>query len=281
MIELTEGEALAARTQLAEGCHRMKELLNGLLDSKGRVAEEVHAIRKLGKSLRGGFTLFRLDKSAALEIQAIGRLLAGPRDAVSRQNTWNKLEWNADPSLAAAIAGLLEIHVHSAARRPPQETVAWACARVDAAIAGLDSLPPTELAQRIAGGLDKLEKRVIKRCHRLDHRAEEDFHEARKSLKAWLGAVGFLPEGTLNCHPLLHEMAEFLGDENDLATLSAWLDEHGFTKRFAPDLRKSMHSARRKLQKRAIRDATQLAKSGRIGHPPETAPPQAPEGPAS
>jgi hypothetical protein len=269
MIEMTEDGAMAARRQLADGCQRMKELLNGLLDSKGRVAEEVHAIRKLGKSLRGGFTLFRLDQSAALEIQVIGRLLAGPRDAVSRQNTWNKLEWNADPALAVAIGGLLDIHVHSAARRPPQETVDWAIARVDAAISALDSVPSGELARRISTGLGKLRKRVLKRCRRLDHRAEEDFHEARKALKAWLGAVGFLPEGMLGCDPLLQEMAEFLGDENDLATLSAWLDEHGFTKRFAPDLRKALHTARRRLQKRAIRDAAKLAKCGGIGHAPE------------
>ncbi len=273
MINLTDGEARAARDRLTAGCDRMKRLLNGLLDSKGRVAEEVHAIRKLGKSLRGGFTLFRLEKTAALEIQAIGRLLAAPRDAVSRQNTWNKLEWNAEPALAAAAAGLLEIHVHSAARRPPQETIAWACARVDAAAAALLDLPSDELAARVTNGLVKLQQRVIKRCRRLDHRSEEDFHDARKSLKAWLGALAFLPGGTLESDPLLHEMAEFLGDENDLATLSAWLGEHGFTAHFAPDLWKALKSARKRLQKRAIRDAGKLAKLRKIGRVPKPGPP--------
>ena len=86
-----------AKDRLAGGCDTMRQRLHGLLDAKGRVAEEVHAIRKLGKSLRGGFSLFRLEKSAALEIQAIGRLLAGPRDAVSRLKTWNKLGWVGDP----------------------------------------------------------------------------------------------------------------------------------------------------------------------------------------
>jgi hypothetical protein len=61
------------RERLKAGCETMKQLLTGLLDSKGKVAEEVHAIRKLGKSLRGGFSLFRLEKSSSLEIQAIGR----------------------------------------------------------------------------------------------------------------------------------------------------------------------------------------------------------------
>lgn len=270
--------ALTAKEKLGAGCATMKELLAGLLDSKGRVAEEVHAIRKLGKSLRGGFTLFRLEKSAALEIQAIGRLLSGPRDAVSRQNTWNKLGWNEDAKLASAVAGLLEIHVHSAARRPPAETIDWCVERVDQALAELNALDPGQLPERITGGLEKLARRVKKRCRRMDHRSEEDFHEARKSLKAWLGAVGFLPDGLLAGDPLLHEMAEFLGDENDLATLSAWLDEHGFSDRFAPDLWRRIKGARRKLQKRAIKDAERLVQRGGIDmSPPATVPAAAPE----
>lgn len=263
-----------ARDELAAGCRTMKGLLEGLLDSKGRVAEEVHAIRKLGKSLRGGFTLFRLEKSAALEIQAIGRLLSGPRDAVSRQNTWNKLGWAGDDKLTAAVAGLLEIYVHSAARRPPAETIAWCIERVDHALAELNGLEEELLPERITDGLEKLERRVVKRCRRMDHRAEEDFHEARKALKAWLGAVGFLPDRMLTSDPLLHEMAEFLGDENDLATLSNWLEEHGFIDRFAPDLWRAIKSARRKLQKRAIKDAERLVRRGRVATIPQVVEPE-------
>ena len=64
-------------------------------------------------------------------------------------------------------------------------------------------------------------RKAVSRCRKLDHRAEEDFHEARKALKAWTGALGFLHEGTVKVEPILHELAELLGDENDLATLSA------------------------------------------------------------
>lgn len=258
MKPLQESEAQSARERLANGCDAMKHLLHGLLDSKGKVAEEVHAIRKLGKSLRGGFSLFRLGKSAALEIQAIGRLLSGPRDAVSRFNTWNKLEWAQDPQVASAIAGLLEQQTHSAARRPPQETIDWCLARVDAAAAKLGELPKESLAGLIAKGLGKLEKRTLKRCARLDHQAEEDFHEARKAVKALLGATGFLPEGLITADPKLHDLAELLGDENDLSTLSVWLDEHGFTPRFAPDLWKTITSKRRGLQKTVIEEAAKL-----------------------
>jgi hypothetical protein len=256
-----EFDTQEAGGKLASGCESLRNLLLGLLDSKGRVAEEVHAIRKLGKSLRGGFSLFRLDKTSAVEIQAVGRLLSGPRDAVSRLNTWNKIAWNRDLKVANAIAGLLEQHTHSAARRPPPETIAWCLDRVDAASQGLIEMPTGNLADRVAGGLCKLRRKTLKRCRKLDHRAQEDFHEARKALKAWLGAVGFLPKGIVPEDPHLDRMAELLGDENDLATLSAWLADHGFTAKFAPDLWKSLKAARYKLQRQVIEDSAKLLHS--------------------
>ncbi len=236
----------------------MKQLLAGLVDSKRKIAEEVHAIRKLGKSLRGGFSLFRLEKSASLEIQAIGRLLSSPRDAVSRFNTWHKLGWEADSQLVSAIGQLLEQQTHSAARRPPAETVNWCLARVDAAQAELKAAPEEDAAAELAKALRKLKRRAFKRCRKLDHRSEEDFHEARKAVKALLGAAGFLPDGAAQLDPRYQELAELLGDENDLATLSAWLKKRGFTKHFAPDLWKTLRSKRRKLQKQVMAEVPKL-----------------------
>ena len=256
-----ECDSLFARERLVTGCEAMKEMLVGLMDSKGKVAEEVHALRKLGKSLRGGFTLFGLEKSSALEIQSIGRLLSGPRDAVSRLSTWNKLAWAGDPKVSAAIHGLLDQQTHSAARRPPPETIHWCVERVEAARQELMGLHEEHLQQFIAKGLERLEKRTFKRCRKLDHQEVEDFHEARKSVKAWLGAVGFLPEGAMPVDPGFHLLAEILGDENDLATLSVWLKGHGFTQRFAPDLWKTIKAARKRLQKEAIRNAGMLTPS--------------------
>lgn len=237
----------------------MKQLLSGLLDSKGKVAEEIHAIRKLGKSLRGGFALFRLEKTSAVEIQAIGRLLSNSRDAVSRFNTWNKLGWQEDPTVSAAIGLLLEQQTHSAARRPPPETMAWCLARVDTALAELQGLPEQNLEGLLTKGLEKLEKRALKRCGKLDHRSEGDFHETRKAVKALLGATEFLPEGSPPPNPQFQHLAELLGDENDLATLSLWLKQHGFTNRFAPDLCKTIDGARGKLQRRVIKEITKLS----------------------
>jgi len=252
-----EATAQSAREQLLRDCEKMKRLLHGLLDSKGRVAEEIHAIRKLGKSLRGGFTLFRLDKSAAINIQAIGRLLSAPRDAVSRFHTWTKLGWVGEPTVTAAINALLEQQTHSAARRPPPEAIAWCAARVDAACAELLAVPADSLPARMRKGLAKLGRRALARCRKLDHRREEDFHKARKALKAWLGAVGFVPDGPAP-DPLPHDLAEWLGDENDLATLSLWLDEHGFTARFVPELSHAIRDARRKLQRKVIKESARM-----------------------
>lgn len=260
MNAVDEPAALAARERLLAGCETMKHLLHGLLDSKGRVADEIHAIRKLGKSLRGGFALFRLDKSAAAEIQAIGRLLSAPRDAVSRFNTWQRLGWVGAPEVTTAISGLLEQSTHSAARRPPPEAITWCVARVDAACAELLAVPAASLAEQMNHGLRKLERKAIKRCHRLDHRRQEDFHKARKAVKAWLGALGFVPaaESQNPGDSLAHQLAERLGDENDLATLGEWLNEHGFTKRFAPDLWNSLAKHRRRLQRKLVKDGAKL-----------------------
>lgn len=249
MIPPTDDDARFARERLSSGCGTMERLLRGLLSSHASVAADVHAIRKLGKSLRGGFALFQLEKSSAREIQAIGRLLAGSRDAVSRMSTWRKLEWAGDPATAEAIASLLDLQIHSAARKPPQAAIQWCLGRVETARRKLDELPDASLAERLISGVPKLRKRVAKRCRRLDRQGGENFHDARKALKAYLGAIGFLPEAAAPEEPVMADLAEILGDENDLATLSAWLEEHGFTADFAPDLWKLLEGSRNHLRK--------------------------------
>jgi hypothetical protein len=254
MSFLTDRDGQFAREKLAGGCERMERLLCGLLDTRGRIAEEVHATRKLGKSLRGGFALFGLGKSSSREIQAIGRLLSGCRDAVSRLSTWKKVAWDDDPSAAAAIGALLEKQTHSAARRPPRETIMWCVERVHSALHNLEELPPGPLAERLTDGLKKLEKQVFKRCRKLRHAGKEDFHDARKALKAYLGALGFLPVGRIPLDLKLTELPELLGDENDLATLSVWLDTHGFTAELVPGLWKKLERRRHQLRNEVIRE---------------------------
>lgn len=253
----TQEDAEFARWQLVAGCQRMEQLLSGLLDKRGRVAEKVHAIRKLGKSLRGGFSLFRLGKDSSPEIQVIGRMLSGPRDAVSRMSTWGKVAWEGG-SESAAIGALLAQQTRSAARRPPAETVAWCIERVTAARQHLEALPPDTLEERLTLGLGKLEKRVIKRCRHLDHSDIEEFHDARKALKAYTGAIGFLPVGLVHLDPKLAALAELLGDENDLATLSNWLQSHGFTVNFVSELWDKLEEFRNRLRTQIIHEISLL-----------------------
>lgn len=182
-------------------------------------------------------------------------MLSSPRDAVSRLNTWHKLGWNDDDSAAAAIGALLVQQTHSAARRPPPETIAWCVARVAAARKNLQELPEESLAERVEVGLKKLRKQLGKRFGKIERSGEEDFHNARKALKAYLGALGFMPEDSFPPDPEMTELADVLGDENDLGTLSAWLEARGFTEHFVPGLWEKLTKSRGKLRKEAIGDA--------------------------
>jgi hypothetical protein len=165
-----------------------------------------------------------------------------------------------EPAACTAIAGLLEQQTHSAARRPPPEAIDWCAARVDAACVELLALPEDPLAGRCGEGLDKLRKKLRKRFKDLDHGREEDFHEARKALKAWLGALGFLPDRSPAADSLPLKLADWLGDENDLATLGIWLVEHGFTDCFVPDLWQCLSAERRRLQNKAAGESKHLRK---------------------
>jgi len=256
-----EFDAAIIRERLASGCKTLQQLLVGLGEAQGKVATDVHAIRKLGKSLRGGFALFPLQKSSAHKIQAIGRLLSGRRDAVSRLHTWHRLAWNDDSLAAAAITGLLEQQTHSASHRPPPPATAWCLDHIADAQQALRAMPVAYPPAQITARLKRLQRKTLKRCGKLNHRADKDFHKARKSLKAWLGAIGFLPEGMLPHAPLLDDMADLLGDENDLATFALWLDRHGFVPILIPALWQALHEARHQLQREIIRHARELPPS--------------------
>ncbi len=259
--------AIHARERVITGCGAMEQMLRELPDSKGRVAEQVHGIRKLGKSLRGGFILFGLGSSSAKEIQAIGRLLAAPRDAVSRLATWDGLAWKENIGAAPAIRALLVQHTHSAARKLPSEALDWCLDRVTAARSHLEKLPREDLGERVRRGLHKLERRVAKHCGKLQRRREEDFHEARKTLKAYLGAIGYLPDNVIVLEPKWLEIPELLGDENDIATLSVWLDNHGFTAHLVPTLWNRIHELREKFQTKVAEKVSHLDPPGEADYP--------------
>lgn len=246
--------AVFARDRVLEGGEQLKRQLRGLLEKREDLAEAVHEVRKRAKAVRGGLALFRLQKTSGREIQAIGRMLSGTRDAVSRQAMWERLDWQGDIRVAAAIRSLLGQQSQAVSRVAfPAAAAGWCLERVDAAQTNLRELPEAILTKSLRQGLDGLGHRVRQCCRRLQDGEEPRFHETRKALKAWMGALEHLPEGLRPDVAFLEDLTEWLGDENDLATLSGWLEEHGFTAGFAPDLWKTVRKLRHRLQRKVIR----------------------------
>jgi hypothetical protein len=222
--------AAAARDRVLAGCGTLRAQLRGLTATGEHLAGKVHDLRRLGKAVRGGCALFLLHDSAGREIQAVGRLLSGTRDATSRRQTWLRLDWEGGARPAAAIRSLLYQESRAVIRRYPPQAIGWCLDRVDSAIRTLRELPEGELAETLEKGVARLQRRVFRRCGRLEP-GSPGFHAARKAIKAWLGALGFLPE---------------------------WLLGHGFTDRFVPGLWKTLCASRNKLQRRVIRHLPEL-----------------------
>jgi hypothetical protein len=259
MILLSDDDAQFARTQLVTGCETLERLLLELLElSPGSVATQVHAVRKLGKSLRGGFALFQMGRKPAREIQAVGRLLAGARDATSRLSTLKKLDWLEPLDSGAAIRSLLEHQSQLAAQPLPAEALRWCLERTSNARQCLDNLTLEESPRRIAKGLKKLHRQALIRCSNLDLRNQDAFHDARKALKAYAGAVSFLPPGVIEPNPLMLKLGETLGDENDLATFELWLSEQGFTEPITGELWPTLKRTQKQMRKQLIREARRL-----------------------
>jgi len=239
-------------------CGEMKRRLHGLLEPKSKVAAEIHALRKLGKLVRGGLRLLGVPREDVEAMSAIGRLLGTPRDAVSRLTTWQRLDWEAgphagDPSVVAILA-LLEANAKAAARRPPREVVAWADARLRHAHAALKAIPTAEWPVRIAAGRGELLRRLAKRLKRLERGqpGPHQFHRARKALKGWLGALHHLGESPPE--PVV-ALADVLGDVNDLHVLGVWLDGHGFSRAFAPVAWRAIDEKLARLEAAALVEA--------------------------
>ncbi|MEI6675420.1 MAG: CHAD domain-containing protein [Verrucomicrobiota bacterium] len=225
------------RERLLALCDAMVAHLRGLRDSKRRVSETVHETRKLGKALRGGMTLVGMPKACVRAVATVARMLAGQRDAVSRLKTWQRLNWDEGPQgqdpAVLAVGAMLEKLAHSAGRKPPAEAVGWAEARLGEARALLERHSEAALQAALPRGLRRLRKRVHQRMQRLGLRRHHApaFHEVRKALKAWLGALELLGEAP---DDTCEKLAELLGDENDLSALETWLNARGFSKGMAP-----------------------------------------------
>jgi len=248
------------RERLVTTCQEMARRLRGLLDAKTRVADETHALRKFGKSLRGGMTLLGVPKSARRAVGAVGKMLGAPRDSVSRSTTWHRLGLAEGPhageSSVLAISALLGVHARSATRRPPAAAVEWEEIRLQHASTALLALAADDLEARVEAGRRHLAKQLRKRLKTVRHHpGASELHELRKALKAWIGALHHLGE---DADKSLVEYADLLGDVNDLEVLGSWLEAHGFSPALAPLPWKALRTRLNRLSETILEGAPEV-----------------------
>jgi len=252
----TPSDFIAARGNLIAACTEMERMLSGLNDSHGRVADEIHQVRKLGKRLRGGLTVIGEAKPCIRWIAVIGRMLGASRDAVVRSKTWDDLEidCSAPASAEAAISAMLGLEAHAAARRPPQPVIDWSLAALGQVKGRLEARTDEETAQLAEAGSHHLKKQLKKRLKRALQRVDnEDFHACRKAAKAWLGGMSLVaPELDLPAKAETEKLADSLGNENDLEVLATWLTERGFTHATTRVAWKSLLKRQEKIRRRSI-----------------------------
>jgi CHAD domain-containing protein len=245
------------RAAMIAACTEMERLLGGLNDSHGRVGEEVHQVRKAGKRLRGALVMAGEPKPCIRWIAVIGRMLGGARDAAVRVKTWNNLGMEAPVagSAEAAVTALLDLEAQAATRRPPQAVIDWAQSALSQVRNRLEAQTDGEVAASAEAGAAKLRRQLRKRLKRaLQRVSNEDFHDCRKAVKAWLGGIalaapGWEVPGTAEAEKL----AGNLGEENDLEVLANWLTERGFTQATCGAAWKVLRKRQEKIRRRSIR----------------------------
>ncbi len=231
-------------------------MLSGLNDSHGRVADEIHEVRKHGKRLRGGLAVIGEAKPCIRWLAVTGRMLGGSRDAVVRAKTWDSLgvPSSAPASAEAAIGALLALEAQAAARRPPQEVIDWSLAALGQVRGRLEARGEAETAAAAEAGARQLKKQLKKRLKRALQRVDnEDFHDCRKAAKAWLGGVALVaPEVVLPGREEAEKLADNLGEEHDLEVLALWLGERGFTHATTRTAWKILLKRQEKIRRRSI-----------------------------
>jgi CHAD domain-containing protein len=245
-----------ARGAIIAACDEMAHLLDGLNDTHGRVADEIHQTRKAGKKLRGALVMVGEPKPCIRWIAVIGRMLGGSRDAAVRAKTWQSLGTIVAPagSAEAAVTALLELEAHASTRRPPQAVIDWSLAALEQVKSRLEAQTAEEVAKAAEDGAAKLERQLRKRLKRaLQRVSNEDFHACRKAAKAWLGGMALTaPEVELPAKKEAEDLASSLGDENDLAVLADWLETRGFTPSVCPAAWKVLRKRQEKIRRKSI-----------------------------
>ncbi|WP_193213535.1 CHAD domain-containing protein [Luteolibacter marinus] len=255
MSEAPNGFA-GARAALIGACGELERLLGGLNDSHGKVADEIHLVRKAGKRLRGGLAMVGEPKPCIRWIAVIGKMLGESRDATVRARTWKNLG-NEDPapdSVEAVIGSVLDLESDAARRCPPQAVIDWAKSAVVQVRARLEARGDEEVAESAAEGAAKLRRQLRKRLKRaLQRSRNEDFHACRKAAKAWLGGMALVaPDVELPGGQEAERLCNSLGEENDLEVLADWMSKRGFSSATAGAAWKVLRKRQEKVRRRSI-----------------------------
>jgi len=241
---------------LAAECGRLRKLLERLPESDAPPSEELPEIRRLVRLLRSGFSMLGMRKSAARELQAVARVLADPREAVRRIGVWRKLAWNGDTVVAAAVSSMLNHQAGSPGLYPPPAVVAWCVSRVDNAAAHLAGAT-SKRRPKPADELRRLGRIAAKRSLKLAA-GGSGFEAARKALREWTAATAFAAAGATSEMPDTGKLAALLSDERDLTRFAEWLENHGFSRKLAPDLWRDLKLALQRTRKEAAATALEV-----------------------
>ena len=149
---------------------------------------------------------------------------------------------------------MLDLEASAANRRPPQAVVDWSHAALGQVVSRLAARTEEEMAASAVEGVARLERQLRKQLKRALQRVRnEDFHDCRKAAKAWLGGLSLVRPGVdLPGVEEAGQLAESLGDENDLEVLACWLTSRGFTPATAGTAWKQLHKRQERVRRRSI-----------------------------
>ena len=253
-MDTAEEPYAGAREGLLGACRQVDERLARLAGGGADLAAEVHAIRKLGKKLRGGLMIACGDQGQIRQVGMIGRLLGEARDASVLRETWADL-WDLEPeegSVEWVIDAMIGHQADRAGVAPPAEVVAWSregVARVRETVEQ-DALLATRCREGSARMLRSLRKRLKRALERVE---DEDFHAARKSVKFWLGGMKLVaPEPVEAVAGPLERLGDALGHEHDLQVFGEWMRQHGFTPASAPRVWKRLPKVQSRARRRSL-----------------------------
>ena len=241
-------EAQIVQDQLLAACSHCESLLHRLVAPDASVCDLIHQLRKLGKSLRGGIAMCKLDPHALDHLQAIGRMFSDARDSFVRLQTWDALNWHEDAIAYAAITAALEAQLDASSSPPSPAMIDWCLMLLGPVTDTIRSAPIELMAQALAIGIQQQDELIAKRCLQLQSKHPERFHRCRKAIKARLGGLDYLPCPQPELKATYKPLSDQLGEENDLATLAHWLDHHGFSQKLLPSLWCALKDKQRALQ---------------------------------